>query len=131
MLVMSQEDCSLSLSPRGRVYQKPLQNLWTKYPEWNEKNTVLFDDTLEKCLENMGNTVILRTYHPQQLHIDHFSEAGAIWSFTDKLTRYDGDDVRTFLSEHGPSLDRIQTQKTDKNSTSILEFEPNVQQLPA
>mmetsp|Transcript_12853 Transcript_12853/g.16670 ORF Transcript_12853/g.16670 Transcript_12853/m.16670 type:complete len:259 (+) Transcript_12853:59-835(+) len=100
-MTLSQDECRKTGEGKDTVLQKPLQRLWDRYPEWNERNTVIFDDSKEKCEENIGNTVLLETFNPERdQHLDQFSCHGPIWSYLDTLTRYPGDDIRSFLVEN-------------------------------
>lgn len=98
---------------RDIVFSKSLGKVWTAYPLWNEKNTLLIDDSPEKCPEKMK----FNTLHPnplfgldlsslpnsiadkycdesnQRLQIDFFEKLSMIWS----TPQDDSDPLRDFL----------------------------------
>ena len=59
LFVWSQSQCQLS---EDGVWLKPLQKVYESYPLWNDRNTLLLDDTPAKCL------IPSNTLHPPALH---------------------------------------------------------------
>jgi hypothetical protein len=45
------------------VYRKNLSSVWQKYPLWNADNTLIMDDSPEKCIHYKANAI-----HPPPLH---------------------------------------------------------------
>jgi hypothetical protein len=67
LFVWSQHQCERREEKRGddedgTVFLKPLSKVWETYPLWNPSNTLLMDDSPNKCPE------LQNTLHPPPLH---------------------------------------------------------------
>jgi hypothetical protein len=49
------------------LYKKDLGQVWKEFPLWNQSNTLLMDDSPDKCMAWQENAV-----HPPALHGRHF-----------------------------------------------------------
>lgn len=72
LFVWSQTQCEGSLQtpdssiPSDMVYRKNLDAVWKKYPLWNTCNTLLIDDSPDKCIYYKENSI-----HPPSLNGRH------------------------------------------------------------
>lgn len=39
------------------IFSKPLCKVWSNFPLWNSRNTILIDDSPDKCVDFKGNTI--------------------------------------------------------------------------
>lgn len=56
-----------------RPITKPLCKLWKKAfarGKWNNKNTLIIEDTVENCVENYGNAIYLNNFNIENYDID-------------------------------------------------------------
>lgn len=62
MFVWGQNRCQRAqgIVDRRPIFRKPLSKVWDAYPIWNEHNTLMIDDSPEKCPEKY----IMNTLHP-------------------------------------------------------------------
>mgnify|MGYP005995367133 CR=1 FL=1 len=58
--VLTYDDCDID---EGNQVFKPLQKIFDKYPEMNEKNTLLIDDRLETIEDNKDNGIMIPPFH--------------------------------------------------------------------
>jgi hypothetical protein len=70
LFVWAQHDCDLHLSGGAEddkqdkaLFEKDLTKVWKAYPLWNAHNTLLMDDSPEKCVAAKHNAI-----HPPPLH---------------------------------------------------------------
>ncbi len=56
LFVWDQDKCWRRSDPESR-FVKPLEDVWRAYPEYNETNTVLIDDSIKKAERNPSSTV--------------------------------------------------------------------------
>lgn len=49
LFVWAQHNCTAETATEGTVFKKDLQKVWAMYPLWNETNTVIVDDSPQKC----------------------------------------------------------------------------------
>ncbi|GKY99235.1 hypothetical protein MPSEU_000878800 [Mayamaea pseudoterrestris] len=82
LFVWAQHDCHVQqfdrqlansdpAHPKDALFEKDLSKVWTAYPLWNVQNTLLIDDSPEKCVAFRKNAI-----HPPPLHgrvIDSYS----------------------------------------------------------
>ena len=72
LFVWSQTQCEASLQtpdssiPSDLVYRKNLNDVWKNFPLWNTCNTLLIDDSPEKCVYYKENSI-----HPPSLNGRH------------------------------------------------------------
>jgi NLI interacting factor-like phosphatase len=68
LFVWSQGHCFVDETPsdtesKETIFIKDLDLVWQKFPIWNQRNTILMDDSPEKCVRWKGNAL-----HPPPLH---------------------------------------------------------------
>lgn len=64
LFLWTQQQCESKVADGNEhVFEKNLQKVWTQYPLWNAHNTLLVDDSPEKCAVWNDNAL-----HPPSLH---------------------------------------------------------------
>jgi NLI interacting factor-like phosphatase len=66
LFVWAQSECKTVYNKENRedpIFVKDLEKVWKKYPLWNLNNTLLVDDSPEKCLMWQANAI-----HPPPLN---------------------------------------------------------------
>lgn len=75
LFVWAQHNCDriASEGDADLLYEKNLAKVWEKYPLWHEQNTVLLDDSRDKCQKWHENAI-----HPPSLHGIKSCEVGKL-----------------------------------------------------
>ena len=63
LFVWAQHNCDMIRNEDNHIYEKDLSKIWKEYPLWNSSNTILMDDSPEKCARWRENVV-----HPPPLN---------------------------------------------------------------
>jgi len=63
LFVWAQHNCDMIQNEDSQIYEKDLSKIWKEFPLWNSSNTILMDDSPEKCARWRENAV-----HPPPLN---------------------------------------------------------------
>lgn len=100
-----QDRCTLlECDIESDVYSKPLftknlTSVWKNFPEFTEANTVMIDDSMEKCASNPEHTLISPLpYTALNINDVELKPNGKLWSYLERLAEYPGS-VRDFICQ--------------------------------
>jgi carboxy-terminal domain RNA polymerase II polypeptide A small phosphatase len=126
LFVWAQHDCECDdPNVADPNFIKDLQKVWDKFPVWNERSTLLIDDSPEKCMKWKSNAI-----HPPPMNGLH----SFLFRDDDSKTAMRGQDTTGRCKSQASNLDKI-LRKTISDESNVIQqmefFHKLVQQWTA
>jgi hypothetical protein len=99
----TQEECDIIDSETSEItFRKDLDKVWMEFPEYNESNTVMVDDSMDKLRDHSENLLCIPEYLVTEASID-FTKDTALYGLSNyikSMSMAEPNDVREYLKSH-------------------------------